>query len=70
MEIAELVVAPLSLVLDLAPLPLAGFDLAPLLLAELHLGPLLLVGLENLELVLLEAVVLVAIETAHHSSTD
>ena len=58
--IVMLVVAPLSVVLDLAPLPLAGFDL----------GPLLLVGLENLELVLLEAAVLVAADTAHHSAAN
>ena len=58
--IVAMVVAPLSLILDLAPLPLAGFDL----------GPLLLVGLENLELVLLEAAALVAVDTAHHSAAN
>jgi hypothetical protein len=42
----------------------------PLLLARLDLGPLLLVEPKDLELVLLEAAVLVAVETVHHSATD
>ena len=59
MEIAEPVVALLSLVLDLAPCHLQGLIL-----------PLLLAGLENLEHVLLEAAALVAVGTAHHSVID
>ena len=44
---------------ELAPLPSIGFDLAPLWLAESDLEP-----------VLLEAAVLVAVGFAHHSATD
>ena len=43
----------------LAPLPSVGFDLAPLWLAE-----------SDLESFLLEAAVLEAVGTAHHSATD
>ena len=50
-----LVVAPVSS--ELAPLSLVGFDLALLLFAG-----------SNLEPVLLEATVLVAVGTAHHSA--
>jgi len=60
LEIAELVVASLSLDLDLAPLLLAGLVLAPLWLAEL----------ESLGLALLEAVALVATDTTHHLAID
>ena len=52
---AVMVVAPLS------------FALAPCYWQGLSLPPLPLDELEGLELVLLEAVVLVAVGTAHHS---
>jgi hypothetical protein len=38
--------------------------------AKLDLSPLLLDELEDLELVLLEVVVLVAADTTHHSAAD
>ena len=41
----------------------------PLSLTELDLAPLLLDELEDLGLVLLEAIMLVATDTAHHSAT-
>ena len=45
-----------------------SFALAPLLLAGLVLAPLLLDNLEGLELVFLEAIMLMAIDTVHHSA--
>ena len=58
MEIAELVIAPLSLDVDLAPLLLAGLVLVPVRLAEL----------EGLGFVLMGVAALVAADTAHHSA--
>ena len=63
--IVVLVVAPLSSEL---PLPLVGLDRAPCGLQGLTL-PLLFVGFD-LESVLLKAVVLVAVGTAHHLAVD
>ena len=46
-----------------------GLDLAPVWLAELDFAPLLFVG-SDLEPILLEAAILVAVGTAHHSAAD